>query len=327
MRVVYFLLCLTLMSIPFANVHAIEIPGFTNSLSITISPTYPRPFEEILITPESSGIDLSRFEVTILVDGEEVYKGEGPKSRYALLKEAGKPTTIVVRAENASGEKYEESLTIIPASIALLVESGVPAYPFYPGANLIPSESMVRIIALPEFKNQNGSLINPNTLIYTWKEGERLLAAHSGRGKQAITIEGPVRYRSSTISVIASTPDEKVVARGVVRLVPGEPLVNIYESDPLLGVLFNRALEREVNIEDDERTFRAIPFNMGGNAQVAWSVNREQGAQSKDITVRPDGRGRAVLEAFVEEEGTILQRASTALTVLFELPQSGIFNL
>ncbi len=301
----------------------------TDPLTLSIRPEFPQPYGVVTVTPGSTLIDLSSSQVRISVNGTEVQKGSGSAPVQIQAGGPGVPTTITATAVASDGQTYTKTLVIHPADVALVVEPVSTTHPFYRGAPLVASEGLVRLIALPDLRTAAGTPIPASRLVYTWKNGDRLLESDSGLGKSVLTATAPVQFRDSTITVTVSTPDSSIVAQAVALISPVDPIARIYQDDPLLGPLFNYALPSSISMTDTEDTFRAVPYYFSGTPSLSWSVNDVQSQAGQDITVRSSGTGSGTaLVSFAAKQSDTNQLANTSLTVQFGGKKSlGIFGL
>lgn len=300
--------------------------GTTESLSITINPDYPRPYQIVTVTPESTLIDLSASTVTFSVNGKVVQEGTGGESASIAIGGPGVTTTIVVTATN-NGQKYTKSVVIRPADVALILEPTSTTHPFYEGASLIGNEGRVRIIAVPDLRTSSGTPIPASSLVYTWRNGEQILQGSSGIGKSVLTATAPVRYRDTVITVTVSSQDSSVVGQASVFVSPRDPVMRIYENDPLLGTRYEKALPDSIELTENEATYRAVPYYFTSTPSITWAVNGTPSQTGRDITVRPSGNGKgtAVLRstALLGNGG---QSAEKGLSVVFGESGGGLFD-
>ncbi len=311
----------------FALSHSVHAQlGNVDPLEITIDPLYPKPYQIITVTPDSSYIDLSSSQVTISVNGSVVQKGSGTEGASVAVGGPGKATVVTVTAVN-NGQTYTKSLTIHPADVALLLEPQSTTHPFYEGSPLIASEGTVRAVALPDLRTSTGASIPASSLVYTWKNGDQVLQDQSGIGKSVLTAVAPVRYRDTTLSVTVSSQDSSVVGYAEAAISPTDPFVFAYENDPLLGPRFENALPDTVSLTDSEKTYRAVPYFFASIPSIAWQVNGTPSQSGQDITVRPTGSGKGTaLLGVTATAGD--QLANTSFSVQFGSSQStGIFGL
>ncbi len=300
--------------------------GTTDPLTLSINPTYPRPYQTVTVTPESTLIDLSASSITFSVNGTVVQKSTGGESAAITIGGPGTVTTIKVTALN-NGTTYTKTQVIRPADVALIVEPTSTTHPFYEGASLVGSEGRLRLIAVPDLRTSSGVQIPASSLVYTWKNGEQILQGSSGIGKSVLTATAPVRYRDSVITVTVTSQDSSVVGQASVRISPRDPVLKVYENDPLLGPLFDTALSNSITLNDTEATYRAVPYYFTSNPTLTWEVNGAASQTGKDITVRPSGNGKGTASLRVSAtSGTLGQTANTTLTVGFGKTTNSIFG-
>jgi hypothetical protein len=258
-----------------------------------------------------------------------VQRGSGSAPVQIQAGAAGTRSTIKVTAITGDGQTYTKSLTISPADVSLVVEPVSTAHPFYKGASLVASEGLVRLIAIPDLRTASGAAIPASSLVYTWKNGDQVLQSDSGIGKSVLTATAPVKFRDATISVTVAAPDSSTVAQTSALISPVDPVVRIYQNDPLLGPLFNYALPDTISMSDAEDTFRAVAYYFTGTPSLAWSVNNVQSQSGQDITVRSSGSGSGTaIVGFEANQAATSQNANASMTVQFGAKKSlGIFGL
>lgn len=301
----------------------------SDPLTISISPQYPHPYEAVTVTPDSTLIDLSSSQVTVSVNGTIVQKGSGSAPVQIQTGAAGVPTKISVTAVTSGGQTYTKTLSFLPADVALIEEPVSTSHPFYQGAPLVASEGLVRLVALPDLRTPAGTPISASSLVYTWKNGDQVLESDSGIGKSVLTATAPVQYRDTTITVTVMTQDSSVVAESSVLISPVDPIVRIYQNDPLLGPLFNYALPDTIAMSDAEDTFRGVAYYFTGVPSLAWTVNGTQSQTGQDITVRSSGSGSgSAVVGFEAKQADMNQLGDTSMAVQFGAKKSlGIFGL
>jgi len=315
-------LLLLLASFGIALSSSAQLGGF-ESLSLTLSPEYPRPYQSVTVIPQSSSIDLAASSVRATVNGVVVSQGSGAEPIYVTLGGPGSVTTVSVTA-TYQGQTYQKTLTIRPADVALVIEPVSTSHPFYKGGALVSAEGRLRIIALPDLRSGNGAVIPADQLVYTWRNGEQVLQAASGIGKSTLTATAPVRYRDARISVTVTSQDRSVVGEATTTIAPADPLVRVYRNDPLLGPRFGTALPRRVTLDGTEETFRAIPYYFAEKPLITWQVNSVPSDNDPDITVRTTGAGsgRALLGVAARADGAP-QSAATSFEVDFSAGDRG----
>jgi hypothetical protein len=300
--------------------------GSTDPLTVSINPSYPRPYQIVTVTPGSTLIDLSASTITFTVGGKVVQKGTGTESASVAVGGPGTVTTVTVTAVN-NGQTYTKSISIRPADVALLLEPTSTTHPFYEGASLIGSEGRIRLIAMPDLRTSAGTQIPSASLVYTWKNGDQVLQSASGIGKSVLTATAPVRYRDTAITVTVTSQDSSIVGQASVLVSPRDPLIRIYENDPLLGPRFDTALPGSITLNDTEATYRASPYYFTTIPTLTWEMNGTPSQTGQDITVRPSGNGKGTAVLGVSaSSGTLGQSASNRLSVTFGKSSGGLFG-
>ncbi|MGB4076519.1 MAG: hypothetical protein WBK28_02330 [Minisyncoccia bacterium] len=293
------------------------LPGL-EPLAFSLSPKYPRPYDTVQVKIESTLINLAASEITFTANGEVV----GERSRSASITFGGPGSKMVIGVSVVAPEgTFTKELTIYPSDVALLIEPLSTAHPFYQGARLVASEGKVRLIALPDFTTPSGTKIPPSELSYTWRFGDRLLQDFSGLGQNVLTATAPVRHRDARVTVTVTSKDGAYVAEATRMVSPRDPVMRIYRSDLLSGILFERALTGTVSIASTEETLRMVPFFFSNTPSQVWTLNGNSAGAGANLTLRITGSdtGTASVRASASEEGNLLPRlAETGITVEFD---------
>lgn len=287
-------------------------------LSLILSTSYPKPYSTVTVTPRSTLVDLISSEVTITANGTVIQKGSGSQGAAVQVGGPGEVTTIGLSVKDAAGKTYTTKLTIRPADVALVIEPVSTTHPFYAGLPLLAPEARVRLVAVPDLRKDAKTALDPKTLVYTWKLGERVLESASGIGRSVLVATAPVQHRYADITVTVTSPDQSLVAQTKTSITPADPLVRIYGDDPLKGPDFDNAISGTYTLSSAEATFRAVPYYFRSAPTLEWSVNNTaQGAQ-RTITVRPTGAGTGSAPLDIRANlSEALQNASDRITLKF----------
>lgn len=294
---------------PFAT-GAQSFPGGA-PFTISVYPEYPRPYEEVTVTIESTLFTISTSDVTISLNGAVVEEG----SRSTVVKMGGPGTKSVIRASVTSIEgTYSAERVIGPAQVALIVEPDSTAHPFYEGARLVPSEGRVRIVAVADIRTSTGSKVPVNQIAYEWKLGSQILLDESGTGRNVLVATAPPRYRDAVVSVTAQTKDQSVVAYASTVISPLDPLVRIYPKSPLRGISFANAIAESFAVSGTEASFHAVPYFFANPPSIAWSINTNTTDTDADLTVRSGGgSGTAALKVSAEDAAASVSDSATLM--------------
>ncbi len=314
-----FVLCLAALP-----VSAQGLPG-SEPLSVTLTPSYPRPHGTIEISPRSTLLDLSSSKVEVLVNGSVIYTGSGTQSVLTRAGGLGTKTTISVRVTEPSGRVYSVENVVRPAEVSLILEPVSSTHPFYQGGGLVASEGRVRLVAIADLRTDANTRLPASSLVYTWRLGNRLLTDESGIGRSTLVAQAPVRYRNADITVTVTSPDSSLVGEASTLVSAVDPLTRIYRSDPLLGPNFDVALPSRYTMSETEATFRAVSYFFAIPPTLAWTVNGSAGGSDKEITVRATGNGAGTAQLVLEaREPTHYQSTDARISVGFGGASGGL---
>ncbi len=289
-----------------------------NPVTFILTPSYPKPYQTVTVSPRSTLVDLGASTVTISANGVVVQKGTGTQAAAIQVGGSGETTRITVTVKGPDGQIYTATSNVRPADVALVVEPTSTVHPFYQGLPLPAPEGRIRLVAIPDLRTSANVAINPDTLIYRWKLGEQVLQSASGVGRSVLVATAPLQYRDAEVTLTVMSADSSVVAEAKTTIVPVSSLVRMYPYDPLLGPDFDRAIDTSFTLNTTEASFRAVPYFFSAAPTLEWSVGgTAQGAQ-KDITVRStgSGQGSATLEIRAKLVNT-LQVASNRTLLRF----------
>lgn len=287
-------------------------------ITFVLTPSYPKPYQTVTVSPRSTLVDLSASTVTISANGVVVQKGTGTQAAAVQVGGSGEVTKITVTVKGPDGQTYTTTANVRPADVALVVEPTSTVHPFYQGLPLPAPEGRIRLVAIPDLRTSGNVAIDPSTLVYRWKLGDQVLQSASGIGRSVLVATAPLQYRDAEVTLTVMSPDSSVVAEARTMIVPVNPLVRMYAFDPLLGPDYDHAIDTSFMLIATEASFRAVPYFFAASPTLEWSVGgTAQGAQ-KDITVRStgSGQGSASLEIRAKLANT-LQVASNRTLLRF----------
>ena len=304
------------------------LPG-TEPLTLIVSPEHPRPYQVVSVAPRSSLFDLAASTVRISVNGTNVYEGSGTRPTTFVAGALGERSTIVVTVTDPSGQVYTVERTITPAEVSLIIESDSTTHPFYQGGALVGSEGRIRLIALADLRSAPGTRLSPQSLVYTWRMGDRILTDHSGIGRSSLVATAPIRYRNADITVTVTSPDSRLVGFARTTVSPVDPIARMYQNDPLLGPNFDTALSGRFTMQDTEATFRAVGYFFKVPPTFSWKAGGSNGGNDRDMTVRSTGAGQgdAIIQLTATEPDT-RRSAESRFTLQFGTSNGfGFFGL
>lgn len=267
------------------------LPG-SEPLTLVLSPEYPRPYQVVSVSPRSTLIDLSASTVRISVNGTNIYEGSGTRPTTFVAGALGERSTVTVSVTDPSGRTYTAERVLSPAEVSLVTESTSTTHPFYQGGALVASEGRIRLVALADLRSAPGTRLSPQSLVYTWRMGNRILTDASGIGRSTLVATAPIRYRNADVSVTVTSPDNRLVGFARTTVSPVDPIARVYQNDPLLGPNFDTALTGHITMQDAEATFRAVGYFFKVPPTYSWAAGSAAGGNDKDMTVRSTGAGQ-----------------------------------
>jgi hypothetical protein len=261
--------------------------------TLSAEPKYPQPNSSVRVSALSASINLANATMDVTVGGSSLYRG-AVRAVEVPLGAAGTQTTAHVTI-TANGERYSQSISVRPQDVVLVSEPRASAPALYPGKPAEPLDGNVRLVAVAGFRDGSGRTADASALSYAWTVDGAVQADASGIGKNAIIVATPLQYRDRTVSVIVQSQDGALVSGASLSLAPHEPIVRLYENDPLLGIRFGRALSSSYVITDAESSLYAGLYGfptMVGTPSVNWYLNGESAQTGNTITLRPTGSGQ-----------------------------------
>lgn len=302
-----------------------DIPLSESELHANISPEFPGPNESVTINLSSLGTNIDGTEINWKEDGKQKLGGIGKKTYVFRTKSVGTPTTITINAITPAGEKINKVITINPAGVDLLWQANdsiVP--PFYKGKAMPSSEASIKFVSLPLIKGGDGSLVNQNDLIYTWRENYLPRPDDSGYGKNFFPVKMNYLHPNTTVQIVAQTKDGKISTSGMTQVTTGRPKILWYESSPLYGPQFDTALTNAYETEDSSLSIIAMPYFFSPanpaspKLKYTWLLNGKEidtpAIPNTLFLQRGDSsKGKANLSITINNLGTLFQSATESL--------------
>ncbi len=313
----YFVLFL-LFFIPISSFA--QVANTVDSTDLTLIPESPAPNQAVTVKIASYSIDLNRSTLIWSVDGKQIQNGVGLTEIKTVAPANGKSSIVSVIIRN-SGRDMKKSIEIRPGDVSIAWEVLGNTPPLFKGKILPSYQGSIKYVAMPELY-RSGKRLDPQELIYTWKNGSTVLGSQSGYGKQSAVISGTVVPESLVVSVDVQSKDG--ISKGSATIATDfyDPEVRFYKEDPLYGVLYNKALQNQEPLTNNEFKVVGIPFNFSDIGEYKWSINgveKPDLAQQKSITFRNKGTvaGSSAISLELKSATRILQYARNNFTVYF----------
>ena len=307
-------------------------------VNVTIDPQNPAPRTPATITLDSYGNNLDAASIKWTINGKVVQTGTGDKVLKVVTGNAGQVSNIVLNIIPNDGPPFSQSITLIPESLDLIWSSDGYTPPLYKGKALYPSQGAATFIAMPEFVAPDGTSIPAKDLIYNWTRDNTALADQSGYGKNTFTITGDAISSPTVVQVDVQSQDGRFQASKAIELDTSDTQALVYQSNPLYGVLFNKAVPQNFNLSDKEVTFEVYPYffsiinrtdpRIGYN----WSMNSASvnvPSAQDNLTFRNtnDSSGNSAVSVNISTSDKILQAASQNFNLSFGQAVKNLFGI
>ncbi len=277
--------------------------GFEEQLSIEQIPKIPRPDEFVSIRLESYMTDLNKAQITWIQDGTISLSGTGAIAHVVQAPQSGKTSIVSIRIVKENGGILNKQITLSPADVDLIYEAQTYAHPFFKGKKLFTSESNVTFIAIPNFVI-NGKVAPLENLVYTWEINGTVQQNVSGFAQNTFSIKGSLIERPTTIGVTVSAINSPLIANKSITLKSTNPEILLYENNPVLGVIYEKALQGTLLLERAQIDFEAIPYFFSAITKNDQSLTYRWFINKKLVESKTPQENYILLQNNNNEEGT-----------------------
>lgn len=303
--------------------------GIDEQVSIEQVPKIPKPGESVSFRITAYTTNLNKAKITWSQDGKIILSQMGAVTNIVTAPQSGGKSTITITIQKEGGGTLTKTVVLNPADVDLIYEAQTYAHPFFKGKRIFSSEAVVTYIAIPNFV-VGGRKIADSDLVYTWKVNGTAQQNASGYGKNTFTVKGQLIERPATITVDVSAVNSNMVATQSINIRSSQPEVVVYENNPILGVVYEKAILGTFLLERPQVDFEAIPYFFSAankdDGQIAykWSINGSQVTTKTPnenyLLLRNDknAEGRAMISATVAHVQNLLQSTQTQLELDFK---------
>lgn len=304
--------------------------GVTEQITIEQIPKIPSPGQSVSISITSFSTDLNKAQITWTQDGRSLPSGTGVLNNIVVAPESGKSSTVRISIQKQGGGSVVKTVTLSPAEVDLIYEAQTYTHPFYKGKKLFTSESEVLIIALPNFVGSNGQKLADSNLVYTWKINGNVEQSFSGYGKNTFLAQGSLIERPINVTVEVSAINSNLIASKTINLKTEDVEFVLYENNPILGVVYEQAIQGTFLLERPQVDFEGIPYFFSANYKddpslaYAWSINglkvqtKSQNENYMLLRNENNQEGRAVISTQIKHANKLLQNSAARLELNFK---------
>lgn len=299
--------------------------ALARELQVEITPTYPRPNENISINLTIYTEDLNSADVVWYKDGKKVLSGKGETSYSFRAGAIGETTEIEIDITFLNGDHLSKSMSFSPASVDLVWEANSYVPPFYRGKALHSRQGNLKIVAMPEFV-KNNKRTDPKNLVYKWSDATKVYQNQSGYGKNILILNGSLLGKSESVTVTVTDPSNNITAQGAISIVPVDPEIVFYENNPYYGHIFDTAINGVYNLETEEVQIIAAPFyfTKDKNLEYTWRLNGQSvpnlAGSLTAVFRRPEEEtvGQSNVSLQIVNPDKVLQEAEEDLSINFK---------
>jgi hypothetical protein len=298
-----------------------------SDIEIILNPEQIEPFQKTQIKITSNSIDLNRYKITWNVNGTEVLSGIGERVLFVDIGDYGSVTSVDINIDQNPGIIIKR-ITLAPQDVTLLweaVDSHVPV--FYQGRKLPVRESLIRMVALPNFSIKGGTILPANQGVYIWRRNGDIVKNAGGYSKMSILLKQNKLRRSETIRVIVSDQDNEKKAEKTLTIPLFNPEIHFYRRDSITGIRSPLSVDKGLKVKTDEVLLEAEPYYMStekplfSNLEFNWQMNNKPLAiyditkKNQLIIQNPNKKGITNFSLDVSSTENTYQETSKSLQV------------
>ncbi|MFA6050484.1 MAG: hypothetical protein WC761_04790 [Candidatus Paceibacterota bacterium] len=265
-----------------------QIPDLDEQVEGTMTPQYPSPGEKVVITLEAYGTDLNRATIVWSINGSETLRGKGQKSLSLVAGSLGESQVIKAAISPVNGIPVTKTFYVNPQSIDVVWQADTYTPPFYRGKAMFSPQTKVTLVAMPNLIDQNGSQVDPGSVIYKWKKDFVVLGKNSGYGAQTLSYKGDILMQPVNIGIEASIEGGNTAAT-YLDLAPTSPIVGLYEQSPIYGTLYNKEVSGTFDFgNSSEKNILVVPYFFSEKGKKTFSLAYEWSINGSIINVPSD---------------------------------------
>ncbi|MFA6324921.1 MAG: hypothetical protein WCX46_01695 [Candidatus Paceibacterota bacterium] len=294
----------------------------SSDISLSINPENPRANENVTATLSSYATDLNKSRISWTLNGQLAIDSVGQKNFSFTVGASGSQTILDIQIQTSDGSFINKQAIISPADIDMVweaVDTYVP--PFYKGKTMTSSQSVVKVVAIP---NSN----NGEKYIYNWKQDGNNKVNSSGYAKNSYTFKNSYLSPTNTIEVSVSDLYGNSIGNGKITIKPSAPKILFYEQDPNLGTKWEKTIDNGYMINSEGQTLVAEPYffwpkNLrSGDLDIKWSLGESEistPSTPNELGIKPESgqSGTSVIKISINNMKTLFLNMTKTLNVNF----------
>ncbi len=304
--------------------------GVDEQVSIEQVPKIPKPGEVVSIRISAYSTNLNKAKITWTQDGTVILSQTGAVTNQVQAPQSGKTSKVTITILKEGGGTLVRTVTLSPADVDLMYEAETYAHPYFKGKRQFTSEASVTFIAVPNFVTPAGKKFADKDLVYTWKINGSVQQAISGYGRNTFSTKGQLIERPMQVTVEVSAINSTLIASQSINMRSIAPEIVVYENNPILGVVYEKAVTGGFLLERPQVDFEAIPYFFSGatkdssNFAYSWAINGTRVTNKVPtenyLLLRNDENteGRAFISATLAHTANLLQTTQTQFELEFK---------
>jgi len=251
----------------------------SQSVEVKVTPEYPGPNEDVTIDIVSYQTDLQRAKITWESGGKVLSSGFGVVKQSIRTKNVGEKISLAITIRTYEGLYITKSVSVLPLDLEMQWEASTYTPPFYRGKALPSPRSEIKVVALPNFTDANKKRVSDKDLVYVWRAQNGTIL-NQGYGKNfAYTLAPDGVGFERPVDVEVSSLNNALRAKKRFFITSFSPMIQLYEDNPLLGIVYDQTLKQEVVLLNDEIAVRGEPFFFSraqkdtGKLTYQWAQN------------------------------------------------------
>jgi hypothetical protein len=317
-----------------AYAHAQVVP---DPVQYVVYPDTPGPHQVVKIEAQGVGSFLGEATITWTQDGKVIKTGVGERTLTFTTPALGTQTIIRVSIDSSQGD-FSRTFTFSPSTVNIVWEADTTVPPLYRGKPLYSGGSSLRLVAFPTVYSGKARVAQ-SALSYQWSYKDEPLVNNSGLGRYMLDHAGDMLERSEDITLDVYYGAQKV-AHADVSIPATDPMILLYQRDPLRGPIYESALPSGINLTGKELSILAEPYyfsteaKRNGLLQYTWTLNDNEttGPDSSRgiLTLRQAGAGQGDVQLGVRvqnnDSNQFVQAAESFLRIVFGQQSDSFLN-
>lgn len=258
-----------------------EITELEEKIYYKTTPEKPNIGDEVQIEAQMYGTNIADTNFSWKINNKTFKEGVGLNKISFTLSEK---TNVNLKILTSYGSNIEKSFTFDPKKVVIIWESKTYTPPFYKGKSMYTPESSLVLNAIN--LDQDNPLTNTYNN-YLWSVDGTVKGNDSGVGYSTYVYQGDILKReplfSVTVSGINSYKDRQnnknsnFNNEALLRVQTLNTEIISYEKYPLLGVMFNKTIKNQFNMNKNEATIVSYPMYYGISSVLSgvynWTIN------------------------------------------------------